>query len=198
MNHLRRNLLQRYVHDPLRMSVVRYCDLLRCDDHVVALNSRELAYQMNELDALRALAYQMIVLACRMNELVALCDLPGVMCALAYQMNVLAYRMNVLDALCDLPGVMCALACRKNEQAYQMFALACQKNVLDVRCVLLDEQSARCVRSALVRDALGARCDLRQTSLHGSLALDGHPFQIRALMSSDVGCPFVRLRSPST
>jgi hypothetical protein len=49
-----------------------------------------------------------------------------------------------------------------------------------------------------VNDALGAHCDLRQTSLHESLALDGHPFQRHALMRSDEDFPLVRLQSPWT
>ncbi len=141
MNHLHRSLLRHCVRDPLRMNEAHYCDLSQCDDRVEALNS--------------------LVLACRMNELDARCDLLGVMCALAYRMFALAYRMNVLDARCDQLGA----------------------------------QNAQC---ALANGALGAHCDLKQTSLHGSLALDGHPFRIRALMPFDVDCPLVHLQFPST
>jgi hypothetical protein len=96
--------------------------------------------------------------------------------------------MNVLDDLCDLLGVMNALAYRMNVLAYRMNALAL--NPYDV-----DALNVQC---ALVSDALGARCDLRQTSLRESLALDGHPFQRRALKRSDVDCPLVRLQFPLT
>jgi hypothetical protein len=96
-------------------------------------------------------------------------------------MNVLAYRMNVLDDRCDLLDAMCALAYRMNALALNL----CDVDALNVHC-------------ALVRDALDARCDLKQTSLHGFLALDGHPFQRRALMRSDVDCPLVRLQYPLT
>ena len=116
-----------------------------------------------------------------MNEL-------DVLRALAYRMNVQAYRMNVLGALCDLLDAKCALACRMNEQAYRMNALGLNLHHVDAR-------NAQC---ALACDALGARCDLRQTSRHESLALDVRPFQRRALMRSDVDCPLERLQSPST
>jgi hypothetical protein len=181
---------------------------LLCDDHEVALRSRvlddrcALAYRMNVLDALndlldamRAQACRMNVLAYRMNVLDALNDLPDAMCALAcrmnvlaYRMNVLAYRMNVLDALNDLPDAMCALACRKNELAYR-------KNALVLHPLRVDALSVRC---DLVYGDLDARCDLKQTSRHESLALVGHPFRRRALKRSDVGCPLVRLQFPLT
>jgi hypothetical protein len=137
-----------------------------------------LACRKNVLDVL---SYQMIALD-------ALCDLQDAMCALAYRMNEQAYQMNVLDALCDLQDVMSALAYRMNEQAYRMNAL--ELNLYDV--VALN------VPCALVNDALGARYGLKQTSLHESLALDGHPFRRHALMRSDVGCPLARLQFPLT
>ena len=125
-----------------------------------------------------------------MNVLDALRDLLDAKCALACRMNVLAYRMNVLDALYDLLDAKCALAYRMNVLAYRMNALALNSHHVDAR-------NAQC---ALVCDALGARCDLRQTSRHESLALalDVRPFQRRALMRSDVDCPLVRLQSLST
>jgi hypothetical protein len=137
---------------------------------------------MNEL------AYRMNELAYRMNELDALNDLLDVMCALAYRMNELAYRMNELDALNDLMDAKCALACRKNE-------LACRKNALVLHPLRVDALS---VRYDLVYGDLDARCDLKQTSRHESLALVGHPFRRRALKRSDVGCPLVRLQFPLT
>jgi hypothetical protein len=168
--------------------VVHCCGLSLCDDHEEALRIHVLDALNDLLDEMCALACRMNVLAYRMSELDDHCDLQGVMCALAYRMNVLAYRMSELDDHCDLQGVMCALAYRMNVLAYRMNALAlnlCDVDALNVHC-------------ALVRDALDARCDLKQTSLHGSLALDGHPFQRRALMRSDVDCPLVRLQYPLT
>jgi hypothetical protein len=150
---------------------------------------------MNELDALNdlldamcALAYRMNELAYRMNVLDALNDLPDVMRALACRMNVLDALNDLPDALNDLPDVMRALACRMNELAYQMNALVQHPLRVDALSVHCD----------LVYGDLDARCDLKQTSRHVSLALVGHPFRRRALKRSDVGCPLVRLQFPLT
>jgi hypothetical protein len=135
------------------------------------------------------------VLPYRMNVLDVRCDLQDVMRALAYRKNVLAYRMNVPDALCALAYRMNELAYRMNELAFRMNELAYRMNALALNRCDVDALNAQC---ALVHDALGARYDLKQTSLHESLALDGHPFRRRALMRSDVDCPLVRLQFPLT
>jgi hypothetical protein len=188
--------------------VAHCCDLSLCDDHEEALKSRvqdalcdqldamcALAYRMNALvcrmNALDVLLYQRSELAYRMNELGAPCDLLGVMNALAYRMNALACRKTLLDALCDRLDAMCALAYQMIELAYRMNASALNLHHVDALC-------ARCALCALVSDALGVRCDLRQTSLRESLALDGHPFRRHALMRSDEDFPLVRLQSPWT
>jgi hypothetical protein len=182
---------------------VAHCyDLSLCDDHEVALRNRGLDALCDQQDAMCALAcrmneqacrrsalddlpYRKNVLAYRMILLGALCDQQDAMCALACRMSALACRMILLDALCDQQDVMCALAYRKNVLAYQM-------NALELNLHRVDAQIA------LVNDALDARYALKQTSLHESLALVGHPFRRHALMRSDVGCPLVRLRSPLT
>ncbi len=118
MNHLHRNLLQRYGRDPLRLSVARYCDLSLCDDHVAALRNRELD-DLNALDA-------MCALACRMNGQDARCAL-DVMNVLAYRMNVLAYQMCALREVRlrhDVGDLMCV----------ELGDLVC--DALDARCAL--------------------------------------------------------------
>jgi hypothetical protein len=165
---------------------VAHCyDLSLCDDREEALKSRGLDALCDQLDAMCALAYRMNEQACRMNELG---DLP-------YQRSALAYRRIELDALCDLPGAMCALPGAMCALAYRMNELAYRKNALAQNLHHVDDQNALC---ALVSDALGVRCDLRQTSRHESLALDAHPFRRHALMRSDEDFPLVRLRFPLT
>ena len=82
-----------------------------------------------------------------------------------------AYRMSELGAWCAL--------------AYQM--IASEQNL----CYVV----AHC---ALVSGARDAHCAQRQTSLRESLALDDRPFQRRALMLIDVGCPLALPQSPLT
>jgi hypothetical protein len=166
--------------------VVRYCDQSLCGDRVVALRNRG-------LDAL----YVQVVM----------CALV-VWCAQAYQMNEQAlsiraflpasythafqpaYRMSGLDVQCA-QVVMCAQGYRKNvlgaqcALAYQMIAL--EQNL----CGVVAHYALACA-------ALGAHCAQRQTSLRESLALDDRPFQRRALMLIDVGCPLALPQSPLT